>query len=464
MFSLPTMPGNVCDTGAFLLFKAGYNAMEGRALLRRLRAWLVSNYTEYHDLFEVSVISLLANLGYGVLNVSAIQPYARQVGWAGQLGWIYGTYIVAEALARSPMGALGDRIGRRSLFIAAAAVGAVTSFLWTVIPVLWIILIVHALDGIMFAAFYTATIVTMTEAVGEDKRTTAMTVFLITLMAGLSIGPVIGGYANELTHSTLTSFYVTAAVFLVALMTADFFFPARIRETERKAKVGIANLPILAGIWPVVKTVPKFFLLSIFIFFPPGLIIPIVKLFTMAEFGFSEGEFGLAFVSGATAVGIVSIGLSWLTKRINVSRTIQAGLALSAVGTYLVVFVHSLWPDLIFAALLGLGFVLSISAWQALNTEQADPEVRGLIVGVMGLGQGLGLITGVVLGSYLYTSVPINLPGIHLNAHYTPFFVMALGLTVAAVLAFFFLKGETERRVRVEDIIKNVRISPEQDS
>ena len=420
--------------------------------MRKAWRWLTKNYEEYHDLLAISVISLLANLGYGILNVSAIQPYAKQVGWTAQLGVIYAVFIVTEALARSPMGVLGDRIGRKPMFIGAAAVGAVTAFLWTVVPILWIILIVHAFDGVVFAAFYTTTIVAMTESVSDEKRTMSMAVFIVTLLVGMSIGPVIGGYANELTHSKLTSFYITSAALIGTAMMSIYFFPERITAAERKEEAEGQLKSILAGIWLALRAVPGYLLLSAFIYLPVGFIIPIVKLFAMSEFHFSEAEFGVAFIAGAAAVAVLSIASGWLTRTWGKNRVVQAGLVMAAVGTYLLVFIRIPWLDMIFAGLMGLGFVLTRPAWMSLYTDVAEPEVRGSIVGVMGLGQGAGLITGVLLGSYFYQSVPVNVDGIHLTPHYTPFFAMALGMTVAAILSFAFLKERTEPRLRAADM------------
>lgn len=417
---------------------------------------LAKKLSDYRELVGVSIVALVANTGYGILNLSAIQPYARQMGWAAHIGAIYAAFLISEALFRSPSGALGDHIGRKPVYVTAALIGVGAAFAWTIVDRLWLIMIVQVFNGAMFAGFYTTTVVAMGSSVHKESRVSAMDVFMITLLAGMSVGPAIGGYANDLTNSRLTSFYAASALFLLAAILAYFLMPRRMEEErDEDGKNGEQtdgdSQSVLGKVWAGMKQIPLYMLAAFVIYLPVGIVIPITKLFAMSELNMSETTYGLLFVAGAFVVGIASIVSSRLTNQWGRPRSVKLGLLLSAIGMYPIALIHVTWAIVIAAGVVALGFVINMPAWLAHVSDLADPSKRGALIGALGLGQGAGLVGGVLLGGYLYHWVPVSVFGIYLDSHYTPFLISAFGLSLAFVLALFVVSSGPQEQGRQED-------------
>ncbi len=415
--------------------------------MRKLFAWFGRKYSENRDIVKISLIALAANLAYGVLNLSAIPPYVKARHWASRIGLFYAVFMLCETALRSPVGSLSDYVGRRPVYIAGAIIGTGAAFLWTVLPALWMIMIVRGFEGAMFAAFYTVTVVAMGGALPREKRTQSMIVFIVVLMAGMSIGPAIGGFANDATGSLKTSFYMASSLFLLAAILAYFLLPSVMREQEENGngQKRAESEPFLSEMWEGIRTTHVYILTAFVMYLPIGLIIPIVKLFAMAELGLSETNYGVLFLSGAVAVGILSLATWRLTGAWGKARSVQVGLAIASGSMFGVALIHMMWWTIISAGGAGVGFILLLPAWLALISDMAPPEKRGSVVGAVGLGQGLGMITGVILGGYFYHSVPFDVFGLHLKSHYTPFLASAIGLGVAFVLSLSFVRDEDTR-------------------
>ena len=67
----------------------------------------------YRALIYLGIVSAVAELAYGVMNQSAIPPYVQELGLTAHIGLIYAGFLVVETIFKSPMGSLGDRLGRR---------------------------------------------------------------------------------------------------------------------------------------------------------------------------------------------------------------------------------------------------------------------------------------------------------------------------------------------------------------
>ncbi len=410
-------------------------------------------YAEHRDLIRVSVVATSSSLGFGVLNQSAIPPLVQWRGWVAYIGLIYATFAITETFFKTPMGSLSDRLGRRSIYVGAAILAGLSAFLWTVVKSLPLILVIRTLDGIGSAGVWTTTIVAMGGTVDAPARTTAMGVFTITYLGGLALGPLIGGFANDATASVLTSFYLASALFLVAGVLAYFLVPQRIREAADSAggAAPARRYSFLQAIWIALRSVPDYMFMALVAFFSIGLLIPIMKLFAMEQLGMSGETYGLIVLPVVLILAVATLGAGRLANWWSKATSVHLGLAISAGAMFLVPLVHEMWSFGALATFIGLGFVIGMPAWLALVSDMSAPSVRGSVIGALGTGQGVGVITGVVLGSYLYNSVPIHSLGINLDSRYTPFVVSALGLTLACVLALIFVREGTGRYIGDEE-------------
>lgn len=402
-------------------------------------------YMSYHSLIYLSIVAGMAELAYGVMNQSAIPPYVEQIGLTAHIGIIYATFLVVETIFKSPMGHLGDRWGRRPLIVGGAIVSCLTAFATAMTTSLGGLLTLRALDGIASAAIWPTMIAAISGSVPPEKRTSAMSALTVVYIGGVALGPLVGGVANDVTHSKLTSFYVVSFLFVITAMVAYFLTPHRSKEdSELHAE---ERPPKFSDILVGIKSVPDMMVLAFMAFFAIGLLIPIVKLFAMNELRMSETGYGGMIFPVAIAVAATSIAAGRLGDRCGKVLSVRLGIALTAIAMWAIVFIRAPWELAIAGIVLGVGFVIAMPAWLALVSDMAAPRMRGAVIGALGTAQGIGAVIGAALGSYLYESVRIDIWGIRFNPHYSPFVVSAAALTAGLALVFLFMRENDSRTI-----------------
>lgn len=419
-------------------------------MLSRIRARYGAAYHTYHALIYLSIVAAVAELGYAVLNQSAIPPYVQEIGLTAHIGLIYAVFLTVETVFKSPMGHLGDRFGRRPLIVCGALISCCTAFLTTIAKTLGFLLILRALDGLACAAIWPTLIAAMGGSVRPERRTTAMSALTVVYIGAVSIGPLIGGFANDTTDSRLTSFYIVSGLFVVTALVAYLLTPHRCAEEAEFHERG-ERTPRLGDVLTGVRAVPDMMLLALMAFFAIGLLIPIVKLFAMNELGMSETGFGGLILPVAVAVAGVSVFAGRLGDRWGKVRSVRLGLAISALAMWMICFTRTPWHLAAASAILGIGFVIAMPAWLAVVNDMAAPWIRGAVIGALGTAQGIGAVIGAALGSYLYESAKPAFLGVSFSPHYSPFAVSALALTACFVLVMAFMRHGDARRIGFDD-------------
>jgi DHA1 family multidrug resistance protein-like MFS transporter len=390
------------------------------------------------------VMAGFAELGYVTLNISAMPVYLREVVGLGEstITVVGSVFLLTEAIFRAPMGMLSDHFGRRRLIVLGPTLTVFTSLATLVASHPLHFIVLRALDGLGAAMLWPAVYAAIGDSVPLHKRAWAMSFLNMTYMSGIALGPLAGGLANDLSGTKQASFYLTACLFMVATLIAWRFYPRDGRMPNGAGSAPGEKLSLVAFL-NALRIAPGHMLLAFVVFFGIGLIMLLVKLYAMDEFGVSETLFGVGLVVPALAIAVLSLPLGRLADWLGRTRSIRLGLMLAA-GVVWSVVAPSQPPIawvLVAAALGAVSFVLTFAAWMA-ELSEIDPERRGVMLGAAGTAQGVGSILGALLGGFLYEHVPLTLGAITVPAHRTPFIGCALTLTLGAALSWVVLKRD----------------------
>jgi DHA1 family multidrug resistance protein-like MFS transporter len=390
------------------------------------------------------VMAGFAELGYVTLNISAMPVYLREVVGLGEstITVVGSVFLLTEAIFRAPMGMLSDHFGRRRLIVLGPTLTVFTSLATLVASHPLHFIVLRALDGLGAAMLWPAVYAAIGDSVPLHKRAWAMSFLNMTYMSGIALGPLAGGLANDLSGTKQASFYLTACLFMAATLIAWRFYPRDGRMPDGAGSAPGEKLSLEAFL-NALRIAPGHMLLAFVVFFGIGLIMLLVKLYAMDEFGVSETLFGVGLVVPALAIAVLSLPLGRLADWLGRTRSIRLGLMLAA-GVVWSVVAPSQPPIawvLVAAALGAVSFVLTFAAWMA-ELSEIDPERRGVILGAAGTAQGVGSILGALLGGFLYEHVPLTLGTITVPAHRTPFIGCALTLTLGAALSWVVLKRD----------------------
>jgi DHA1 family multidrug resistance protein-like MFS transporter len=373
--------------------------------------------------YRLLIIALLAEIAYGVMNLSTMPVYLafREPGTDASIpngrgfgeaivGVVLVAFLLSEAIFKGPMGHLADRIGPKRLMVLGPALSIGTSILTLFVPhgagvfeVLCIVLL-RAIDGLGAAMLWPAAFSAMGDAVDDRERQQAMSLLNLCYMLGIALALPIGGIANDLAGVKWAGLILAALLFIA--VTAGSWLLVSGEHHSQHAEEGHGEFKIAEFIESC-RQIPTYLLLAVVTFAGIGFPMAIFKLFPIQEFGMSETQIGFLIFPGAIAMGIASVPMSRYGEKIGRARAVHLGIGLCVAGLGLIASgafipaMRSPWMLAVGGLPVGIGFLLAIPAWMA-SVSDIDPKKRGANLGAVMTAQGLGAIIGAPIGSVMY--------------------------------------------------------------
>lgn len=287
-------------------------------------------------------IALLAETGYAVMNLSTMQPYLRDDRHfgTGTIGLVIVAYLLSEALFKSPMGHISDRIGPKKLMLIGPSISVFTALISLIVPrtggsfmeVLTFVGL-RSLDGLGAAMIWPAAYTAVSNAVEDCERQEVMSFLNLCYMVGIAIAFGFGGAANDLTHTKWAGMILAAAMFLGVAISVWRFVPeidpSEVKH-DRPEETGFSDFK------QSLKQIPTYLLLSLVTFAGIGFPFAIFKFFLADQFQLSESMIGAFILPSALAMAGASVPMSKFGERIGRANAVHLGLLLSSGGMWLI--------------------------------------------------------------------------------------------------------------------------------
>lgn len=411
-------------------------------------------------LIAILIVAGLAELAYSIVNMSAMPVYIKAIGLDTKwVGIVAAGYLVAEGLLKSPFGLLSDRIGRKPLMVAGPTVSIFTATMTAHTHNPYGLIALRVLDGMGLAALWPAAFSMIGDYVPAAKRASAMSMFNVSYLVGIALGPAIGGKINDialyrlhfhLVRAKQASFYAAALFFAVTAIVALIALPEG-RPVNRDA-AGEAETPHGEGITlrqfkQMLGRMPVLLTMTFITFLGIGFVMAYAKLFIMELLSINEGDFGKLLLGPALAIALASIPLGTLGDKIGKPLAAKIGIGICAVSFWIMVLFVSKLTLIVFGSTIGIGFVIAFPALMAQVSEVCEPSQRGAAVGAIGTSQGIGAILGVVSSGFLYNLPARKFLGVSIPHHGVPFVCCAIMLAIAFTLALIGLKNNPVRPI-----------------
>jgi EmrB/QacA subfamily drug resistance transporter len=184
----------------------------------------MSSSRRWWALGALMICVLTLGLDGTILNV-ALPTLATEIG-AGTSGlqWIVDAYILVFAGLLLPMGALGDRLGRKRVLLAGLAFFLVASVGAAYVTGPGPLIVARALMGLGSAIMTPMAMATLPVIFAPEQRARAISVMAAAMGLGVPLGPIVGGWLLD--HFWWGSiFLVNVPVAVIGLIAAALFIP-----------------------------------------------------------------------------------------------------------------------------------------------------------------------------------------------------------------------------------------------
>lgn len=375
-------------------------------------------------------------LGAGI--VGPILPlYAKAFGVSyAAVGMMISAFGLARILVDVPAGTLADRWGRRPLLLIGMAVFSTTGVIAAFAPNIHFLILARFIQGIGAALFTTTAMAVVGDIAPPEQRGKYLSYYQMSFFWGTATGPAIGGFLAEWGGFPLP-FLTLSFLSLVGMAFAHF----KVKESLAEKNDGISVEELFKLLWRMGRhrnlLVANLAAMVTFLTIA-GIRMTAIPLYGQWSLGLSQSKIGL-LLAIAAFVNIPSLIWSGpMVDRIGSRPIFLWGFSLSAVTTYGLVFAHGFYPLMGMVALFGFTTGLSQPALASLVIEAADPNHRGLSVGLHRIFGDLGVIAGPTLVGVLADHYGLTSP-----------FAVVAALCGGMILVSFFVREQKRERAAI---------------
>jgi MFS family permease len=404
------------------------------------------------EIYSASVIAL--SFSSLIENIAGSLPQSYFPYYAASLGaelWFIGSFIAAflvtSAFLSQPFGSLSDRIGRKKLIQAGLIADVFLGTLTGLISNWPSLLILRALNGVATAAVRPAAESSLVDQVPKSRRGEAMGFFFTATMLGWFIGPVFGGTVQSLSQNILgmglensyrVPFFVDSALSVIAVMLVAW----KVKETRGKnviqtqKKMEEEEDDVKLSGW-VLRGIRVLYISNLTNGFAVGFVAPVSVLFLGEMFGADAFQTGIIL----SASGLGGVLFNFLAGRLADKWGRKPVIAIGSTSSRFALLGLPFTADLLQATGLmtfqSLGINVAMPATRALTADLVPPKIRGKLFGRFTALFDIGMITGALLGPWLFAAFFVGLP----------FFVSGIiGLIALALLLVFVKEPQREEK------------------
>jgi EmrB/QacA subfamily drug resistance transporter len=205
--------------------------------------------------FAVSGLALFMVVLDNLVVTTALPAIRRDLGASlQQLEWTVNTYTLTYAVLLLLGAALGDRFGRKRVFVAGLTLFTAASAAAALSPSIDVLIVVRALQGIGGAIVTPLSLTILSDAVGTERRDLALGAW--SGVAGLAVasGPVVGGAVVQ-GASWQWIFWLNVPIGLLTLPLALRFLGESHGRAEPLDLVGLSlvSAGLLGIVWGLVN-------------------------------------------------------------------------------------------------------------------------------------------------------------------------------------------------------------------
>jgi MFS family permease len=351
-----------------------------------------------HDMWALFFTSLINRSGTMVIPFLALYLTKKIGTTPAEAGTALLVYGAAAFLAAPLTGKLSDKIGSIKVMKFALYGSGLLFFAYSFISDYnWILAATFVLAAVN-EAFRPANLSLITEIVTPAQRRMAFALNRLAINAGMSIGPVIGGFLTLIDYHYL--FYANA----VASIVAGIYFSSvkwsslssekEVEANEQKPKVRYAILN------------DKYFLFFLFAVIPANLVffqhLGALPLYIVDDLGFTTAAFGLFGAINTVIIIFLEVPLNNWMNDTPYKKSLMIGALLAGIGFGGFAIATTTVPLIIAIIVFTFGEMIFFPVTAAYTSEIAPADRRGEYMGYYQMTFSFAFSAGPWLGTVVY--------------------------------------------------------------
>jgi EmrB/QacA subfamily drug resistance transporter len=205
----------------------------------------------------IAIVLSVLTVGFDTTILNVALPTLATALDAGNddLQWIVNAYVLVFAGLLLPMGALGDRYGRKRLLMAGLALFAGSSLVAVSATDAAQVIAARALMGVGGAILTPLSMAVVPVLFGDRERGRAISLLTIGTGVGLPLGPIVGGYLLE-RFWWGSIFVINVPVALIALVAVGLLVPESRAAASRPVDLvgaALSTLGLVSLVYGVIE-------------------------------------------------------------------------------------------------------------------------------------------------------------------------------------------------------------------
>ena len=414
-------------------------------MLAYLEARVIRPLIENQILLVLCITTMVVMMGFGI--ISPVLPlYAQSFGVGiAMIGLTITVFGVARLLVNLPAGFLSERYGRRLLLVGGPAVTALGSLAGGLAPTFGLLIASRFVAGAGSAIYMTGAMILLTDITSDENRGRLMSIYQGSLLAGVSLGPAVGGFVAE-GFGLAAPFFLVAALAGLATLWSFARMPETVHLSREEAKAVADESPdktaprqtARQSVLSLLRR-PDFLLvsmltMSIFLTRTGGRL-TLLPLVGANRLDISPGILGLIFAMMTVLQLIVLAPGGTMIDKVGRKAVIVPSALVTGVALVLFALSGQVWMFIMAAVIHGFGTGILGPAPAAYAADIAPPGMRGISMGLYRTFGDAGFVIGPVALGALADLIGFG-PALTLNAV----------VLVSVAMLFAIFARETLRR------------------
>ena len=382
---------------------------ESATLNSRLRlARFLSNNKPFIVVWLALFISIV-----GITMVSPLLPvFAEDMGASGiWLGLAFSGFAFSQVPLMPLVGRLSDRFGKKLflwvglLIYAVAAVG----FFWA--PSYHELVLFRVFSGVGSAMVIPTAFAYVGDLAPLGHEGRYMGLFNIALMAGLGIGPVLGGVVHD-SFGMDAAFVGMGLLSIIGSAVVFLFLPGRTPSPGAITSLGATQSKKLSSSFAFMlrdKAIQGIVTFQLVYGLFMGTVLTFVGVWMTTVLGTSVAQVGLVLSARVIMNGTLAYHAGWLADRMNRVTLASAGMLMMAIGIFSIPWLGSFILLFSLFTVMGIFECMAVPSVNAIAVEEGRGMGMGSVMAVSNTANSLGLITGSMAGGVINSSMGLSI-------------------------------------------------------